>query len=101
MVRTTIGENTDFQLAMKRPWPVPTPGDRNGSHTSSPDGGPPEAGKYLLSQACHPLAMRILIGVTAGWIAFYAADQALFGARLVPALPQLAKSILNGFGVHL
>jgi hypothetical protein len=65
------------------------------------DDGPPEAGKYLLSQACHPLAMRILIGVTAGWIAFYAADQALFGARLVPALPQLAKSILNGFGVYL
>jgi ABC-type antimicrobial peptide transport system permease subunit len=45
--------------------------------------------------------MRILIGVTAGWIAFYAADQAFFGARLVPALPQLAKSILNGFGVYL
>jgi hypothetical protein len=44
--------------------------------------------------------MRILIGVAAGWIAFYAVDQALFGARLVPALPKLAKSILNGFGVY-
>jgi hypothetical protein len=44
--------------------------------------------------------MRILIGVTAGWIAFYAVDRLVFGARLVPALPRLAKSILNGFGVY-
>jgi hypothetical protein len=43
--------------------------------------------------------MKALIGTAAGWIAFYTADQALFGGRLVPALPQLAKEILNGFGV--
>jgi hypothetical protein len=59
-----------------------------------------KAGKFLLSQACHTGAMRILIGVTAGWIAFYAVDRLVFGARLVPALPRLAKSILNGFGVY-
>jgi hypothetical protein len=45
--------------------------------------------------------MKIPIGVTAGWIAFYAVDQALFEGRLVTVLPQLAKSILNGFGVYL
>jgi hypothetical protein len=44
--------------------------------------------------------MKILIGVTAGWIAFYAVDLALFDGRLAPALPQLAKSILNGFGIY-
>jgi hypothetical protein len=44
--------------------------------------------------------MKILIGAAAGWIAFYAVDHALFDGRLVPAVLQLARSILNGFGFY-
>jgi hypothetical protein len=44
--------------------------------------------------------MKALVGFASGWIAFYAADQFLFGGQMTGALPSLAKSILNGFGIY-
>jgi hypothetical protein len=44
--------------------------------------------------------MKVLIAGAAGWIAFYSADQILFGGRIVPALPKIARSIAAGFGFY-
>jgi hypothetical protein len=44
--------------------------------------------------------MKLLIAAAAGWIAFYAVDQVLYGGRIVPVLPKIARAIAAGFGFY-
>jgi len=44
--------------------------------------------------------MKILSAGAAGWIAFYIADHALYGGRIVEALLKLASAVAAGMGLH-
>ena len=45
--------------------------------------------------------MKVLLALSAGWIAFYLADQALYDGRHVRLVAGFARAVGEGFGFYL